>query len=160
MALVLLKTVWCASTSSFIDLCQVHSSRDCLPPHLTFPLQWELHVVVQMQEWMKHTPEWSQKLSDRLFGAMANDHRARSFVLAWATAKILEPLRLLAAIAVTPTVARALGRAPAKGGDNEAGHGGREIEGDKGSAKQSGREPTEGQGGDGVKKKDEGSVGR
>lgn len=72
-----------------------------------------------MQQWMLHTPDWSRELSDRLFNAMATDHRARSFVLAWATAKVLEPLRLIAAIAVTPTVARALGRAPAKGVDDE-----------------------------------------
>ncbi|CAN0532049.1 unnamed protein product, partial [Ectocarpus sp. 8 AP-2014] len=49
-----------------------------------------------------------------LFGAMVEDHRARSFVLAWATCKVLEPVRLLGAIAITPRMARALGRAPAK----------------------------------------------
>ncbi|CAN0050749.1 unnamed protein product, partial [Ectocarpus sp. 12 AP-2014] len=37
-----------------------------------------------------------------------------SFVLAWATCKVLEPVRLLGAIAITPRMARALGRAPAK----------------------------------------------
>lgn len=72
-----------------------------------------------MQEWMKDTPEWAHHYSDRLFGAMAEDHRARSFVLAWATCKVLEPLRLIACIAVTPRVARALGRAPAKGVDDD-----------------------------------------
>ncbi|CAN0585275.1 unnamed protein product, partial [Ectocarpus sp. 12 AP-2014] len=35
-----------------------------------------------------------------------------SFVLAWATCKVLEPVRLLGAIAITPRMARALGRAP------------------------------------------------
>lgn len=72
-----------------------------------------------MQEWMKSTPEWAQQYSERLFGAMAEDHRARSFVLAWATCKVIEPLRLVASIAVTPRVARALGRAPAKGDDDD-----------------------------------------
>lgn len=68
---------------------------------------------------MKDTPEWAHHYSDRLFGAMAEDHRARSFVLAWATCKVLEPLRLIASIAVTPRVARALGRAPSKGADDD-----------------------------------------
>lgn len=72
-----------------------------------------------MQDLMKHTPESVQHYSDRLFGAMAEDHRARSLVLAWATCKVLEPLRLIAAIAVTPRVARALGRAPAKLTDDD-----------------------------------------
>lgn len=77
----------------------------------------------QMQEWMKHSPEWAQGYSDRLFGAMVEDHRARSFVLAWATCKVLEPLRLLGAIAITPRLARSLGRAPARvtdDGDDDA----------------------------------------
>lgn len=73
--------------------------------------------IDQMQEWMKHAPEWAQAYTDRLFGAMVEDHRARSFVLAWATCKVLEPVRLLGAIAITPRLARALGRAPAKGAD-------------------------------------------
>lgn len=81
-----------------------------------------------MQEWMKHTPEWSQHLSGRLFGAMTEDHRARSLVLAWATSKVLEPLRLIAAIGVTPRVARALGRAPAKGASDDVSE---EEEGDR-----------------------------
>lgn len=63
---------------------------------------------------MKSAPEWAQGYSDRLFGAMVEDHRARSFVLAWATCKVLEPLRLVGAIAITPRLARAMGRAPSK----------------------------------------------
>lgn len=70
-----------------------------------------------MQEWMKHAPEWAQGYSDRLFDAMVEDHRARSFVLAWATCKVLEPLRLVGAIAITPRLARSLGRAPSKDTD-------------------------------------------
>lgn len=91
----------------------------CLPLRL-------LPTRTQMQEWMKSAPEWAQQYSDRLFGAMAEDHRARSFVLAWATCKVLEPLRLVASIAVTPRVARALGRTPSKGfgNDDDEGQGG------------------------------------
>lgn len=74
-----------------------------------------------MQEWMKSAPEWAQGYSDRLFGAMVEDHRARSLVLAWATCKVIEPLRLLGAIAITPRMARALGRAPSKVADDEDG---------------------------------------
>lgn len=90
---------------------------------------------------MKHTPQWSQDLSDRLFNAMAEDHRARSLVLAWATTKILEPLRIIAAIALTPRLARALGRAPpADGSSGEAPKGTTdEGKGDKGMGAASGR---------------------
>lgn len=91
-------------------------------PHTTPPcLFWDLcswfSLCCQMQEWMKSAPEWAQGYSDRLFGAMVEDHRARSFVLAWATCKVLEPVRLLGAIAITPRMARALGRTPAKVSD-------------------------------------------
>lgn len=72
-----------------------------------------------MQEWMKNAPEWARSYSDRLFGAMVEDHRARSLVLAWATCKVIEPLRLLGTIAITPRMARALGRAPAKVADDD-----------------------------------------
>lgn len=40
--------------------------------------------------------------------------RASDFALAWILVKFTEPLRLLAAVSVTPMVARALGRAPPK----------------------------------------------
>ena len=72
-----------------------------------------------MQEWMKNAPDWARSYSDRLFGAMVEDHRARSLVLAWATCKVIEPLRLLGAIAITPRMARALGRAPSKVADDD-----------------------------------------
>ena len=85
--------------------------------HVIFGLL--VYTADQMQEWMKHAPEWAQSYTDRLFGAMVEDHRARSFVLAWATCKVLEPVRLLGAIAITPRLARALGRAPAKGADKD-----------------------------------------
>ena len=46
-------------------------------------------------------------------------HRATSpnagkFMFAWLLTKFTEPVRAVATAAVTPTVARALGRAPAK----------------------------------------------
>lgn len=89
-----------------------------------------------MQEWMKNTPEWAQHYSERLFGAMAEDHRARSFVLAWATCKVLEPLRLVASIAVTPRVARALGRAPTSETGDEQSSGGKEDRPGNGSSRE------------------------
>ncbi|CAM9815185.1 unnamed protein product [Ectocarpus sp. 4 AP-2014] len=92
-------------------------------------------VIEHMQEWMKSAPEWAQGYSDRLFGAMVEDHRARSFVLAWATCKVLEPVRLLGAIAITPRMARALGRAPAKVSDADEDEGSDADDGRGGSRK-------------------------
>ncbi|CAM9935422.1 unnamed protein product [Ectocarpus sp. 13 AM-2016] len=92
-------------------------------------------VIEHMQEWMKNAPEWAQGYSDRLFGAMVEDHRARSFVLAWATCKVLEPVRLLGAIAMTPRMARALGRAPAKVSDADEDEGSDADDGGGGSRK-------------------------
>lgn len=87
------------------------------PPHNRFCMSFSC-LDFQMQEWMKDAPEWAQGYSERLFGAMVEDHRARSFVLAWATCKVIEPLRLIGAIAITPRLARSLGRAPAKIADD------------------------------------------
>lgn len=61
---------------------------------------------------MKLMPEGVQYYTDQLLDAVATNERARSLVLAWATCKMTEPLRLVITLAVTPRVARALGRAP------------------------------------------------
>lgn len=102
-----------------------------------------------MQEWMKSAPEWAQAYSDKLFGAMVEDHRARSLVLAWATCKVIEPLRLLGAIAITPRMARALGRAPSKVADDDDDSDEEDSGGKDG--KGSGKEGTESGGGSGSK---------
>lgn len=57
-------------------------------------------------------PEEMQHYTDQLLDAVATNERARSLVLAWATCKMTEPLRVVLTLAVTPRVARALGRAP------------------------------------------------
>ena len=65
---------------------------------------------VDMQHWMEWVGGWTG-------GAMEDlDPRKGDFAVAWIATKLTEPVRLAMTAAITPTIARWMGRAPPKEG--------------------------------------------
>ncbi|CAM9805952.1 unnamed protein product [Discosporangium mesarthrocarpum] len=69
-------------------------------------------IIVKLQELSQNLPEWMSQYTDPAIDLMSKNPRARNLALAWATCKLTEPVRIVAAIAVTPRIARGLGYAP------------------------------------------------
>ncbi len=65
---------------------------------------------MSVNNYVDELPDWLREITDTL----EENPRMKTMGLAWMTTELMEPLRILATLFLTPHIARAIGRVPPK----------------------------------------------